>query len=84
MESTEIPLSLRECLSDFNQNISDGNPVLPLLQTELCSAVSFSGGTYGLARVVLGFYSGFMIGTLELLEYTLMATASIVESCKIV
>lgn len=58
--------------------------ILMFALAELSSAITFSGGTYGLARVVLGFYSGFMIGSLELLEYTLMSTASVVYTGEII
>ncbi|CAK4481864.1 unnamed protein product [Aphanomyces euteiches] len=34
------------------------------------------GGSYGLARAVLGFYPGFMLGCLEILEYTSFAAVS--------
>jgi len=44
---------------------------------ELTSCLAFPGGTYGLARVVLGFYPGFLIGYAELLEYVFMTTASV-------
>ncbi|CAK4125186.1 unnamed protein product [Aphanomyces euteiches] len=35
------------------------------------------GGSYGLARAVLGFYPGFMLGCLELLEYVSFGSVSI-------
>ncbi|KAG9399041.1 hypothetical protein AC1031_012476 [Aphanomyces cochlioides] len=35
------------------------------------------GGSYGLARAVLGFYPGFMLGCLEILEYTSFAAVSV-------
>ncbi|CAK4631367.1 hypothetical protein LEN26_014623 [Aphanomyces euteiches] len=35
------------------------------------------GGSYGLARAVLGFYPGFVLGCLEILEYTSFASVSV-------
>ncbi|RHZ25089.1 hypothetical protein DYB37_012259 [Aphanomyces astaci] len=35
------------------------------------------GGSYGLARAVLGFYPGFLLGSLEILEYTSFASVSV-------
>ncbi|RQM25097.1 hypothetical protein B5M09_010913 [Aphanomyces astaci] len=35
------------------------------------------GGSYGLARAVLGFYPGFLLSSLELLEYTSFASVSV-------
>ncbi|CAK4072351.1 unnamed protein product [Aphanomyces euteiches] len=35
------------------------------------------GGSYGLARAVLGFYPGFILGCLEILEYTSFAAVSV-------
>ncbi|KAH9121102.1 hypothetical protein AeMF1_007039, partial [Aphanomyces euteiches] len=35
------------------------------------------GGSYGLARAVLGFYPGFLLGCLEILEYTSFSSVSI-------
>lgn len=37
--------------------------------SEIISTTSFSGGAYGMARVVLGFYAGFMVAAFELMEY---------------
>ena len=42
---------------------------LCLCQAEICSAVPFAGGAYGLARIALGEYLGFMAGACEALEY---------------
>ncbi|ETV70150.1 hypothetical protein H257_14315 [Aphanomyces astaci] len=35
------------------------------------------GGSYGLARAVLGYYPGFLLSSLELLEYTSFASVSV-------
>ena len=43
---------------------------------EVSSVVAFRGGAYGLARCTLGFYSGFIVGCCELLEYSLFATVN--------
>jgi amino acid transporter len=50
---------------------------LILCLAEIASAISFSGGAYGLARVVLGFYIGFLVGFFELLQYTVYSAAAI-------
>ena len=36
---------------------------------EIVSSTTFAGGTYGMARVVLGFYPGFLMACLEVCEY---------------
>jgi hypothetical protein len=36
---------------------------------EIISTTSFSGGAYGMARVVLGFYVGFLVASFEMMEY---------------
>ncbi len=36
---------------------------------EIVSSVSFSGGAYGMARVMSGFYVGFLVASFELTEY---------------
>lgn len=43
---------------------------------EILSTVSFSGGSYGMTRVVLGFYPGFLMANLELFEYLTYTSAS--------
>ena len=45
---------------------------------ESTATLAFPGGTYGLARVVLGFFPGFLVGCLESAEYLFMSTASVV------
>jgi len=44
---------------------------------ENTAALAFPGGSYGLARVVLGFYAGTMVGYLELVEYCFMISQSV-------
>ncbi|OQR97901.1 Amino Acid-Polyamine-Organocation (APC) Family [Achlya hypogyna] len=44
---------------------------------EICGKIAFSGGSYGLSRVTLGFYLGYMVGFLELLEYTACTSVSL-------
>ena len=45
---------------------------------ESSATLAFPGGTYGLARVVLGFFPGFLVGCFECCEYLFMSTASVV------
>ncbi|EQC30696.1 hypothetical protein SDRG_11749 [Saprolegnia diclina VS20] len=45
--------------------------------SEVCGKIQFSGGAYGLARVTLGFYTGFLVGFLELLEYVTYTSVSV-------
>jgi ethanolamine permease len=46
---------------------------------EVTSSLPFAGGAYGMARVSLGLYSGFVIGCVEISEYVVyVAEASIV------
>ncbi|EQC27348.1 hypothetical protein SDRG_14872 [Saprolegnia diclina VS20] len=45
---------------------------------EVCGKIAFSGGSYGLSRVTLGFYCGYLIGILELIEYITYAAVSFV------
>ena len=42
---------------------------LCLCNSEVSSAHPFAGGAYGLARMTLGFYPGFLIGCCEAVEY---------------
>ncbi|OQR93701.1 Amino Acid-Polyamine-Organocation (APC) Family [Thraustotheca clavata] len=44
---------------------------------EVSGKIAFSGGSYGLARITLGYYCGFMVGFLELLEYVASASVSV-------
>ncbi|OQS04275.1 Amino Acid-Polyamine-Organocation (APC) Family [Thraustotheca clavata] len=44
---------------------------------EVSGKIAFSGGSYGLARISLGFYPGFIVGFLELLEYIASAAVSV-------
>ena len=64
--------------------------VLVLCIVEVSSSLQFSGGCYGLARVVVGFYPGFLVGYLQLIEFTvytssavLFVSDTIVSSCEI-
>ena len=45
---------------------------------EMSGTLAFPGGTYGLARAVLGFFPGFLVGCFECSEYLFMSTASVV------
>ena len=44
---------------------------------EINATIPFSGGAFGLARVCLGFYPGFIIGCLELMEYIVYTSAAV-------
>ncbi|EQC26701.1 hypothetical protein SDRG_15486 [Saprolegnia diclina VS20] len=44
---------------------------------EICGKIAFSGGSYGLARVTLGFYVGYLVGCMELLEYAASSSVSV-------
>jgi ethanolamine permease len=46
--------------------------------SELMSALPFNGGAYGMTRCTLGFYAGFMLGCLEIIEFILY-TSILVE-----
>lgn len=58
---------------------------LCLSNAEISSALPFAGGAYGLARVSLGMYPGFIIGCLEAGEYIVyVATSAISLSMMII
>jgi ethanolamine permease len=42
--------------------------------SEISSGLPFAGGSYGLARVSLGFYIGFVVGCCEAIEYMLYSS----------
>ena len=44
---------------------------------ENTAALAFPGGSYGLARVCLGFYAGYVVACFEMMEYIFMSSASI-------
>ena len=44
---------------------------------ELSSTLPFAGGGYGLARVTLGYYMGFLIGICEIIEYIVYVAFSV-------
>ena len=50
--------------------------LLRLPQPSIFIFLSFVGGGYGLARVTLGFYAGFMVGCFEIMEYILYTADS--------
>ena len=45
---------------------------------ELVSSTAFTGGAYGMARVVLGFYPGFIMAIFEFAEYSFYTAMSVV------
>ena len=48
---------------------------------EITSALPFAGGAYGMARVTLGLYAGFIVGCMEAIEYiAYVASSSLVLS----
>ena len=49
---------------------------LVVSNAEITSALPFAGGAYGLARVCLGLYPGFLIGCCEAIEYIFYVAAS--------
>jgi hypothetical protein len=49
---------------------------LVVSNAELTSAMPFAGGAYGLARVSLGLWPGFMVGCCESVEYILYTASS--------
>jgi amino acid transporter len=51
--------------------------ILMCCLAEIASAISFSGGSYGLSRVKLGFYMGFLVGYLELMQYSMYSASTI-------
>jgi ethanolamine permease len=51
--------------------------ILMFCLAEIASAISFSGGSYGLSRVILGFYIGFLVGYLELMQYAMYSASTI-------
>lgn len=52
---------------------------LCICNAEISSALPFAGGAYGLARVSLGMYPGFIIGCLEAGEYILYVAQSAIS-----
>lgn len=51
---------------------------LTLCTAEVSSAIPFAGGAFGLARITLGEYLGFMVGISEALEYIIYVACSCV------
>ena len=49
---------------------------LCLCNAELTSSLPFAGGAYGLARVTLGLFPGFLIGCCEAMEYMIYVASS--------
>ena len=45
--------------------------------SENTSALAFPGGSYGLARVCLGFYQGYLVACFEMMEYIFMSSAAV-------
>ena len=49
---------------------------LCLCNAEITSALPFAGGAYGISRVTLGLYAGFIVGILEACEYIAYVASS--------
>jgi len=47
--------------------------------SEICGALPFAGGAYGLSRCTLGFFPGFLIGCCEALEYIVYVATSVIS-----
>ena len=45
---------------------------------EMSSALPFAGGAWGITRVTLGFYPGYLIGCCEILQYTTWASVNFI------
>lgn len=58
--------------------ISSAYITLCCCTSEITGALPFAGGAYGLSRCTLGFYSDFMIGCCEALEYIAYVASSVV------
>jgi amino acid transporter len=57
---------------------------LCLCNAEVSSALPFAGGAYGLARVSLGLYPGFLIGCCEAIEYIYYVASSAIVLAKMI
>ena len=57
---------------------------LCLGNAELSSSLPFAGGAYGMSRVTLGFYPGFLIGMCETFEYILYVASSGFFLCQLI
>lgn len=55
------------CIAQMLMGFSFVNLAFSL--AEIISTTSFSGGAYGMARIVLGFYPGFIVAAFEFMEY---------------
>ncbi|KAJ0390350.1 hypothetical protein P43SY_011328 [Pythium insidiosum] len=58
--------------------VSGAYITLCLCQSEVTGALPFAGGSYGLSRCTLGFFSGFLIGCCDALEYITYVATSVV------
>jgi amino acid transporter len=56
--------------------MGSGYTCLCLCVSEMSSALPFSGGSYGMARCILGNYMGFLLGCAETIEYIFYVAAS--------
>jgi hypothetical protein len=58
--------------------------LLCICNAEITSMLPFAGGAYGLARVSLGLYWGFMVGLCEAVEYIIYVASSAVSLCNMI
>jgi len=58
--------------------------LLILSLAEIGSAFYFPGGCYGLARVVLGFYPGFIVGYIQLFEFIIYASSAMIYCSQVI
>lgn len=72
-----------ECYMTIHSAMAIAFLFFMLCQAEISSAIAFSGGNYGLSRVVLGFYLGFLVGFYELFQYVVYSSAAILYCSEI-
>ncbi|CAK4462736.1 unnamed protein product [Aphanomyces euteiches] len=60
-------------------SVATGYACYTVVSNAIFQIIQFSGGTFGLARISLGFHMGFLVAWAECLEYTLSATSAAVS-----
>jgi hypothetical protein len=65
-------------LAFFEESVHESTTIKYQLSTDITLSINYcpSGGAYGLARVTLGFFPGFMIGCCEIAEYIVYVATS--------
>ena len=61
-----------------------GYIALCLCNAELTSSLPFAGGAYGLARLTLGLFPGFLIGCCETVEYIIYVASSTISLSRMI